>query len=130
MWFRIFAHYPIAVSKKVTTVYNRLNSGATEGRAPIHSIFLRRVDGLLASEEIPEERKQSLRRYVERKKVSMANQYLLAGMKKEAIRSFFSADASLVSKKYYLRTLAALFVPCGLLRKRIDKRDRGYYHEN
>lgn len=127
MWMRIFAYYPIAISKEATTVYDRSNSGATGHRGVVRPVFLDRVEGILASGEVPQHRKDSLLVWVERNKLSQARKHILAGSKAEAWKLLKQVDFSKCDRKKYLETVLCMVIPAKLVRKRIDKRDTGYY---
>ena len=128
MWLRIFAYYSVAISKKATTVYDRSNCGATGQRTEVfRHRFLERVEGILSSPEIPEYRKESLRIWVERNKLSTARKYILSCDKREAFKLLKKVKFNKVSKKKYLETVLCMFIPSRLVRKRIDNRDSGYY---
>ena len=128
MWYRIFAYYSLAISKKITTVYDRLNCGATAQRGEVYeTAFLNRVGGLLSSYEIPQHRKNSILTWFERNKLSKARKYILIGNKREAFKTIKTLDYKKVKKKKLLETLVCLFLPYKLVRKVIDKRDMAYY---
>lgn len=127
MWFRIFSYYPLAVTKRVTTIYDRSNCGATGQRDVFESTFLGRVDGLLASEEVPDHRKKSLIVWRERHHLSQARKYILAGEKKKAFALFKKVSFQKVNKKKYFETLLCLFLPTKVVKGHIDKRDAAYY---
>lgn len=129
MWFRIFSYYPLAVSKKITTTYDRSGCGATGQREVFESTFLERVDGLLESSEVPEHRKKSLIVWRERHNLSQARKYILAGEKKKAAHIFRDVSFQKVSKKKYFETLLCLFLPTRFVREHIDKRDAAYYQK-
>ena len=128
MWFRIFACYPIAISKKSTTVYDRSNCGATGNRGEVFApVFLRRIEAILNSPEIPQYRKDSLRVWVERNKLSRARKYILVGKKREALQLLMAIQFKKSDKRKYLETVLCMFIPSKLIRKHIDRRDAGYY---
>ena len=128
MWYRIFAFYSLAISKSVTTVYDRANCGATGQRGEVfETFFLKRVDELLSSSEIPKHRKSSLIVWRERNKLSRARKYILAGNKREARRIMKTIDYKKVKKKKLLETHLCLILPHKLVRRVIDKRDMAYY---
>ena len=128
MWYRIFAYYSLAVSKRVTTVYDRANCGATAQRGEVHeTFFLRRVDELLASNEVPAHRKKSLLVWRERNKLSTARKYILVGEKKKAAKMIRTIDYKKVKKKKLFETLLCLLLPYKMVRRVIDKRDAAYY---
>ncbi len=130
MWYRIFAFFNLAVSKAVTTIYDRANCGATRQRGEVFEApFLKRVDGLLSSAEVPKQRKISLTVWRERNKLSTARKYILAGNKREAVRIMKTVDYKKVKKKKLIETLVALILPQSLVRRVIDKRDMAYYRE-
>lgn len=128
LWYRLFAYCSAAISGEITTTYVRENSTATESRVFVEDwVFLKRVDGILASPEIPEPRKQSLRHLMEQRKLSTAREHILKGDKKIAWKIFRKVKVSLVRRKKWLGTLAALLIPYRLTKAAIDKRDEKYY---
>ena len=128
MWYRIFAYYPLAVSKAVTTVYDRANCGATAQRGEVHeTFFLRRMKELLSSDEVPEHRKKSLLVWYERNKLSRARKHILIGEKKQAAQIIKTIDYKKVKKKKLLETIVCLILPSKIVRRVIDKRDTAYY---
>jgi glycosyltransferase involved in cell wall biosynthesis len=128
MWFRIFSYYAIAISKKVTTVYDRSNCGATGRRGDVQEcVFMGRIDGLLNSEEVAQYRKDSILIWVERHKLSQARKYILNGNKSEARKLLRTVDFQKSDKKKYLETKICMLIPSRLIRKHIDLRDAGYY---
>ena len=129
MWFRIFTYYPIAVSKISTTIYNRTNCGATGKRPEVaEPFFMRRLDGILKSDQVPQCRKESLLLWSEQNKLSRARQFVLNGSKREAITILKKLDLKKTKKKRYLQTLLCCFIPSAIIRRYIDKRDIGYYN--
>lgn len=128
MWYRLFAYYPLAISKAVTTVYDRANCGATGQRGDVfETYFLMRVDGLLSSSEIPQHRKKALLIWRERNSLSRARKYILAGNKREAVSIMKTINYKKVKKKKVFETFLCLCLPYKLVRKVIDKRDATYY---
>ena len=128
MWLRIFSYFSVAISKAVTTVYDRSNCGATGQRTEVFEHrFLERVEGILSSPEIPDFRKNSLRTWVERNKLSTARKYILACDKRSARKLLKRVDFKRVNKKKYFETILCMFIPAKLVRKKIDNRDSGYY---
>lgn len=131
MWYRIFAYYPLAISKAITTVYDRANCGATGQRGEVfETFFLKRVNDLLSSHEVPQHRKRSLLVWQERNKLSRARKYILVGNKREALRIIKTVDCKKVRKKKLLETYACLMLPQKLVRGVIDKRDGAYYRSS
>lgn len=129
LWYRIFAYYPIAISKKATTVYDRANCGATATRLEVtEPYFMRRVEGLLNSPEVLPTRKEGLRVWVERNKLSRARQNILQGRKAEAFKLLRTVSFRKSDKKRYFEAVFCLLIPTKLVRKRIDQRDAGYYN--
>ena len=128
MWFRIFSYYAIAISKNVTTVYDRSNCGATGQRGEVKEcIFMSRIDALLNSEEVPQYRKDSIHIWVERHKLSQARKHILNGNKSEARKLLRTIDFQKSDKKKYFETKMCMLIPSRLIRKYIDRRDAGYY---
>lgn len=130
MWYRIFAYYSVAVSKRSTTVYDRANCGATGQRGAVSEPpFLQRVPGILESAEVPQHRKESLLCWMERNKLSRARKHILAGNKSEAYNLLKKLDVKKVNKKKYFETLLCLVIPTRFVQKHIYNRDKGYYQE-
>lgn len=130
MWYRVFAYYPVAISKKTTTIYNRDNCGATGQRTMASETpFLSRVDSLLESVEVPQNRKISLLYWVERNKLSRARKYILVGNKSEALKTLKTVAVNKVNKKKYFQTVLCMIIPVKLIQKFIDRRDNGYYQQ-
>lgn len=128
MWYRLLAYYNVAFSKKMTTIYNRANSGATAKTNLAQDwVFLKRVDTIIASPEVTDERKESLRRLLELKKLTQIRQELLAGKKRGAVGKLLSLNHSILPRKKYVETWAALAIPHKLLKRKVENRDRGYY---
>lgn len=128
MWYRLFAYFPVAVSKEVTTQYNRENSGATaKFSVAVDWIFLNRVGEIMASPEVTPQRKESLHRILERKKLSRIRLEIVEGNKGTALRKLLKLDASLLPGKKYLTTWVSLLVPHKWIRKRLEARDRAFY---
>ena len=130
MWYRIFAYYSVAISKKATTIYDRANCGATGQRTTVtEPPFLSRVKNLLESDEIPQHRKNSLLLWVERNKLSRARRYILCGNKSEALKLLKNVAIKMVNKKKYFETVLCMLVPVFLVQIIINKRDKGYYKQ-
>lgn len=130
MWYRIFAYYPIAITKSSTTVYNREHCGATGRRTAVaEPFFIKRVDGIIRSDEVSPDRKNGVLLWVEQNKLSRARQNILLGNKKEARRIFKQIEFNRSNKKRYLQTLLCLVIPSKFIRKYVDARDHGYYGE-
>ena len=128
MWFRIFAYYPLAISKKITTIYDRENSSATNIRPTnIESKFYTRLNTLLLSSKVPQNRKNSLMIWAERNKLSRARKHIILGNKKEAIKLIKTVSLKKVNKKKYFETLISLFIPSPVISKILKKRDKAYY---
>ena len=128
MWFRVFTYYPIAITKKATTIYDRSNCVATAHRGEVFEpVFLSRVAEILKSDEVPCFRKESLLLWIEQNKLSRARKYILLANKRNAKELLREIDYKKVNKKKYLLTVLCLFIPSKLIRKIIDKRDVGYY---
>ena len=128
MWFRIFAYYPVAISKQTTTIYDRSNCGATRQRVnDSDRTFLGRVEGILNSSEVPQYRKASLMIWIEKNKLSQVRKSILMGNKKEAISLLRKVDYKKVSPKRYYETLVSLIVPTRIIQQLIDRRDAAYF---
>ena len=102
LWLRIFAYYPVAVS---------------------------RVAALLRDPAVTEERKESLRTWRERNRLSRSRQCLLAGDRAGARDYLRRVEPARVPPGKYLITWLALGLPTGLLRQIVRCRDRHYYRQ-
>ena len=128
MWYRLFSYYSTAVSSTVTTVYVRENSRATVNRVFVDDwVFLRRVDGIMSSSRVSEEKKVYLRRLLEQRKLSFVRHCILSGDKKTVRKQIKLIDKSLVKKKKYFETLIALLLPCSVSAFFVKNRDKQYY---
>ena len=128
MWFRIFAYFPIAVSKTVTTIYDRTNCAATAKRVePFEAPFLKRVEVIVSSPEVSHSRKNNLLVWLERNKLSYCRKYILFGDKRRAAELLRTIDAKKVNKKKYFETIVCMLIPSVLIKKIIDRRDNLYY---
>ena len=128
MWYRLLAYYSVAVSKEMTTIYNRENSRATAKTNIVQDwVFLDRVNTIMASRLVTEERKASLRKLLERKKLTRIRKEILNGSKKNAIRKLIQLDVSIIFGKKYIQTWLALLIPSVILRKAKEIREKGYY---
>lgn len=128
MWYRLLAYYSVAGSKKITTIYNRENSRATAATALVKDwIFLKRVDDIMDSPEVTDERKSSLRKLLERKKLSRIRKEIVAGRKKAAFRKLVKLNVPLIFGKKYLQTWFAMAVPHRWMELTVSRRDRGYF---
>lgn len=128
MWYRLFAFYSVAVSKNVTTIYIRENSRATSTRVYVDDwVFLYRVNGIMDSMKVSQEKKASLLRLLEQRKLSLVRHLILKGEKKNAWKQMKAIDRRLVKKKKYIETLVAFMFPSALSMYLVTKRDRNYY---
>lgn len=131
MWYRLLAYYSIAVSKKMTTIYNRENSRATAVTNLVQDwVFLKRVDEIMGSSRVSEEKKVSLRKLLERKKLSRIRKEILKGSKASAFKKLIQLDASILFGKKYLQTWAALLVPAKVLDKISSTKEKGYFTQS
>ena len=128
MWYRLFAYYSVAVSSMVTTTYIRENSRASANRMFVDNWpFLDRVNTIMASSEVSEEKKKYLKRMLEQRKLSFVRHCILNGDKKSAWRHFKELDKPLLKKRKYIETLIALMIPSSLSIYFVSKRDKQYY---
>ena len=128
MWYRMFAKYSVAIAMEVTTCYSRQNCIATAQRTRnLDWIFLSRLESIYSDITIPKNRKESLERLMERRKVSDIRYLILSGRKREAIKLFFDLDFRAHKKGRVLFTFIALIVPTKIIKIYIDRRDKEYY---
>ncbi len=128
MWYRLFAYYSAAVSSMVTTIYIRENSSATATRVFTNNWpFLGRVNTIMASSEVSEERKAYLKRLLEQRKLSFVRYCIVSGDKKTAWMHMRKIDTCLIKKRKYIETLVALIIPSAISNYFVSKRDKQYY---
>lgn len=128
MWFRIFSYYSVAISKNVTTIYDRSNCVATGQRiGVVKCVFINRVEHILRSSEVPQDRKNSIMIWVEQHKLSQARTQILNGNKREAYQLLKNIDFRKCNKKKYLEAVMCMVIPSNIIRKYVDHRDAGYY---
>ncbi len=130
LWLRIFAYYPVAVSRAATMEYDRRQSGLTARRAEKYeNPFPGRVEGLLRDPAVTADRRESLRTWLARNRLSRSRQCLLAGDKAGAGAYLRGVEPRRVPRRRYLTTRLALLLPAGLLRWVVERRDRHYYRD-
>ena len=128
MWYRLFSFFSVAISSEITTTYIRENSRATIKKTFVDDwVFLHRVDKIMASNDVSDEKKDYLRRILEQRKLSFVRYCILIGDKKTAWEQMKTIDKRLLKKKKYIETMAALAIPSAWSRFMITKRDRHYY---
>ena len=128
MWYRLFSFFSVAISSEITTTYIRENSKATVKRIFVDDwVFLRRVDKIMESNSVSDEKKEYLRRLLEQRKLSFVRNSILNGDKKGAWKELKKLNKSLLKKKKYVVTLVALMVPTSISNYIILKRDKHYY---
>lgn len=112
---RIAAYFPVAVTKRVTAVYEKRNSTATKDVSfdPDWG-FLKTVDELYKDDEILPERKECLKLVMDWFKMRQCRHYVIDGRKKDAWKVFFQKNTC--SKKDLLINLILLLLPCRLVR--------------
>lgn len=128
MWYRLFAYFSAGISSEITTAYIRENSRATMSRIFVEKwVFLERVEEIMASPAVSEEKKTYLRRLLEQRKISLARKYILDGNRQLAWKCMRQINYKLVKKKKYLETIAALMVPWRLTSYIVRKKDAKYF---
>ena len=128
MWYRLFTYFSVAITSEVTTAYIRENSRATMSKVFVENwIFLQRVDGIMASTDVTDERKEYLHKLLEQRKLSAVRHYILMGDKKTAWKKMKQIDRKSLKIKKYLETLLAFLVPSFVSVKAVNKRDKQYY---
>lgn len=128
MWYRLFSYFSVAISSKVTTVYIRENSRATMSKIFVENwIFLQRVDGIMSSTDVSDERKEYLYKLLEQRKLSAVRHYILNGDKKTAWKKFKKIDKKSLKRKKYAETLLAFLIPSFVSARVVNNRDKHYY---
>lgn len=128
MWYRLYCYFGVAISNEPTTVYVRENSVATSTRVFVNDwIFLQRVDEIMSSTDVSNEKKDYLRRLLEQRKLSFVRYLILMGDKKSAWKQMKTINKRLLKKKKYIETLVALIIPCVVSIYIVSKRDKHYY---
>ena len=115
---KISAYYPVVLSAKSTAVYCKENSTATKNVSfdpDWH--FFKEVEKLYADSEIPEKKKENIRRVMDWFEIRRCRHYVIDGRKKEAVSAFFKLRRRKELFRERLSTLILLFLPCALVKK-------------
>ncbi len=122
---RVAAYFPVAMTKKTTATYKKLNSTATKDVSfdPDWGFF-EGAKLLCADETIPASKRENLRQLMDWFTMRRCRHYLIEGRRKDALRAFKDTGPS-VSKKDKLINLALLIMPTALVRRIFAARWRG-----
>lgn len=130
MWYRLFSYFSVAISSEITTAYIRENSRATMSKIFVNDwIFLQRVDDIMASSDVSDEKKKYLHKLLEQRKLSYVRHCLLTGDKKTARKQMKQIDKKELKFKKYAETLLAFMVPSFVSAKAVNNRDKQYYNK-
>lgn len=127
MWYRIALRTPIVISKKATTIYQRIYSTATkETTNTLEWCFEKRKDTLLSAEDISEEKKKEIEVLFDRYYMTCIRTCGTSNQRKKGLK--IAKKVKNKSLKYYI-SLTYLFVPkffCELIDKTIKNRRKSF----
>lgn len=130
MWYRLFSYFSVAISSKITTAYIRENSRATMSKIFVNDwVFLQRVDDIMASADVSDEKKKYLHKLLEQRKLSYVRYCLLTGDKKTARKQMKQIDKKELKFKKYAETLLAFLIPCSVSKRIINNRDKQFFNK-
>lgn len=130
MWYRVAAYNSVIISPCITNARYRDFSVATKQRVFTYDwIFEKRLDDILNDVQVPTQRKNSLLKDMEDRKISKIRHKLLESKRKDAYLILKSINRNLVSTKRLVSTIACFFVPNIILLNLINRRDAGYYED-
>lgn len=131
MWYRAFAYYSVAISKKTTSVYTRTNCGATSRRKFYSDwVFIKRIPSIIDDPAVQQDRKDSLLQIAELRKLSQVRSMISEGWKKKAFEMFRKLDIRRLPKKKWCITLVSFLIPSGIISRLLSYRDKSYYANN
>lgn len=127
VWLRIAARYNVAMAKPVTTIYRREYSNAFVGLA-LNSTwsFIKYSEQLLKLNMISDKKKDSIRMYINRYRISLCRHALLIGDKDNAKIHYNTINWSLQGKKEKLVTDICTIIPSTILRMLYHIRYRNF----
>ncbi len=125
MDLRVAAYFPVALTKKNTATYKKVNSTATKDRSfdPDWGFF-EGVKALYADETIPAQKRENLRKVMDWFTMRRCRHYIIDGRRREAFRAFAETGPS-VAVKDRLINFALLMMPAALVRRIFAARWRG-----
>jgi len=123
---RVAAYYPVVLSKKSTATYKKGNSVATKDNSfdPDWKFF-DTVEELYRDGDIPQSKKDNIRKVMGWFTMRRCRHYLIDGQKSRAWRAHKDTPKDSVSKKDRMINLALLMLPTAWVRKIFEVRWRG-----
>lgn len=115
---RVAAYYPVVLTKRITAVYKKTNSTATKDISfDPDWRFFDTVRELYSDKEIPESKKENLKKVMQWFIMRRCRHYIIKGQKNKAWKSFFYIGKEKNLKKDKLINLVLLFLPVFVVRK-------------
>ncbi len=114
---KISAYYPVVLSSKVTAVYQKTNSTATKDTSfdpDWH--FFDSVNELYSDSEIPQKKKDNIRKVMQWFTIRRSRHYIIDGEKRKAVLALKSVGKTDL-KKDVLLTKILLMLPSALVKK-------------
>lgn len=123
---RVAAYFPVVLSKTVTAVYKKENSSATKDRSfDADWGFFDTVEELYQDNEIPEDKKENIKKVMQWFSMRRCRHYIIEHKKKEAWKVFLTSQKSACSKTDWIINLGLLILPSELVRRIFALRWRG-----
>lgn len=123
---RVAAYYPVVLCARATATYIKENSSATKDKSfdPDWGFF-DTVEELYSDPEIPEAKKENLRKVMQWFTMRRCRHYMISGERKKAWEQYGSIGNDPALRKDKLITLLLLHMPVFLVRKIFAVRWRG-----
>jgi glycosyltransferase involved in cell wall biosynthesis len=120
VWFRLGLKYPVAVTKKETTLYRREYSTASRGGTHVQNwIFLSRVEGILSDDTVSDAVKNAVIELVDRYKMTASREYMVENNRADAKRVL--SEVTNKKGRRYLLTRVLTFCPYFVCRKLLKR---------
>ncbi len=123
---RIAAYFPVVLTSRITATYIKGNSTATKANSfdPDWSFF-DSVSELYEDKDIPESKKENIKKVMEWFTMRRCRHYIIEGRKKEAAKYFREIGSDPKLKKDKLITFLLLHMPSSAVKKIFEIRWRG-----
>ncbi|MGI6161373.1 MAG: glycosyltransferase family 2 protein [Christensenellales bacterium] len=130
MWLRAAAYYDAAFINEVTTVYRRVHSEVYTGAVSLNkdwSFIPYAKERLFENTDIPAKKREHIKTYVERYRLSLCRHALLEKDRTAARRYYNGLDRKYISGRDMLITRLCFFVPGALLKGMYRRRHKGAF---
>lgn len=126
LFLKIAAYFPVVLTSRATATYRRSNSSATKNVSfdPDWGFFYGAAE-LYADKEVPEYRKESLKKLMRWFTMRRCRHYIIDGNKKKAFEHFSEIGSDPKLRKDKLITFVLMCMPIALVRKIFEIRWRG-----